>query len=105
AGGFDGSGPGCSGNSRSPGPQAPRRDSATAAIADGALMADDFASGDKTELPTDRRREEIRERGNVARSTDLSVAVSVLAAASVLYFFGGELALSLVEVLRKSLSA
>ena len=68
-------------------------------------MADDFQSGDKTELPTERRREEIRERGNVARSTDLNVAVSVLAAASVLYFFGGDLSVSLVEVLRKSLSA
>jgi flagellar biosynthetic protein FlhB len=68
-------------------------------------MADDSESGDKTELPTDRRREEMRERGNVVRSTDLNVAVSVLTAASVLYFFGGELSLSLVEVLRKSLSA
>jgi len=68
-------------------------------------MAEDSDSGDKTELPTDRRREEIRERGNVAKSTDLNVAVSVLAAASVLYFFGGDLATSLVDVLRKSLSA
>jgi flagellar biosynthetic protein FlhB len=68
-------------------------------------MADDLENGDKTELPTDRRREEIRERGNVARSVDLNVAASVLAAASVLYFFGGELSLGMVDVLRKSLSA
>ncbi len=68
-------------------------------------MAEDLEHGDKTELPTDRRREEIRERGNVARSVDLNVAVSVLAAAGVLYFFGEELSLSLVDVLRKSLSA
>ena len=68
-------------------------------------MADEFDSGDKTELPTERRREEIRERGNVARSVDLNVAVSVLAAASVIYFFGGDTALALVDVLRKSLSA
>jgi flagellar biosynthetic protein FlhB len=68
-------------------------------------MAEDSESGDKTELPTDRRREEVRERGNVAKSTDLNVAVSVLAAASVLYFFGADLATSLVDMLRKSLSA
>jgi flagellar biosynthetic protein FlhB len=68
-------------------------------------MAEDLEHGDKTELPTDRRREEIRERGNVARSVDLNVAVSVLVAAGVLYFFGGDVALSLKEILRRSLSA
>src|SRR5579859_4675376 len=68
-------------------------------------MADDLENGDKTELPTDRRRAEIRERGNVARSVDLNVAVSVLVAAGVLYFFGEGLSLSMVGVLRKSLSA
>src|SRR5262245_6417894 len=68
-------------------------------------MAEDFENGDRTVLPTDRRREEIRERGNVARSVDLNVAVSVLVAAGVLYFFGDALALGMVDVLRKSLSA
>jgi flagellar biosynthesis protein FlhB len=67
-------------------------------------MAEDLEHGDKTELPTDRRRQEIRERGNVARSIDLNVAVSVLAAAGVLYFFGEELSRSLADVLRRSLS-
>src|SRR5882672_6260847 len=68
-------------------------------------MADDLEHGDKSELPTDRRRTEIRERGNVARSVDLNVAVSVLVAAGVLYFFGEGLAQSMVQVLSKSLSA
>jgi flagellar biosynthetic protein FlhB len=68
-------------------------------------MADDLEHGDKTELPTDRRRGEIRERGNVARSVDLNVAVSVLVAASVLYFFGEGLSSSMREVMRESLSA
>src|SRR4029450_1277705 len=68
-------------------------------------MAEDLENGDRTELPTDRRREEIRERGNVARSVDLNVAFSVLVAAGVLYFFGDGLALGMVDVLRKSLSA
>lgn len=68
-------------------------------------MAEDSEGGDKTELPTDRRREEVRERGNVARSTDLAVATSVVAAAGVLYFFGSGIATSQVDLLRTSLSA
>lgn len=68
-------------------------------------MAEDVSSGDKTEQPTDRRREEVRERGNVARSIDLNVAASVLAAAGSLYFFGGDLAIALVAILKNSLSA
>ena len=68
-------------------------------------MAEDSEHGDKTELPTDRRREEVRERGNVARSIDLNVAASVLAAAGALYFFGGDLAAALVDLLRTSLEA
>jgi flagellar biosynthetic protein FlhB len=68
-------------------------------------MAEDSEGGDKTELPTERRREEVRERGNVARSTDLAVAASVVAAAGVLYFFGSGIATSQVDMLRTSLSA
>jgi flagellar biosynthetic protein FlhB len=67
-------------------------------------MAEDPEHGEKTEQPTDRRREAIRERGNVARSVDLNVAVSVLAAAGVLYFLGEGLSLAMVDVLHKSLS-
>ena len=68
-------------------------------------MAEDSEGGDKTELPTERRREEVRERGNVARSIDLSVATSVVAAAGVLYFFGNGIATSQLDMLRTSLSA
>src|SRR5262245_55500453 len=68
-------------------------------------MAEDFEHGDKTEQPTDRRRQEIRERGSVARSVDLNAAASVLAATAVLYFFGSDLTGTLVELLRQSLSA
>jgi len=68
-------------------------------------MAEDHDSADKTELPTNRRRQELRERGQVARSTDLNVAALVLVAAAVLNFFGDDLAQSLLDLLRKSLSA
>ena len=66
-------------------------------------MADD--SGDKTELPTERRRTEVREKGNVPRSIDLNTAASVLAAAAVLNFMGAELVESLTAILRSSLGA
>ena len=45
--------------------------------------------GEKTEQATPRKREEARERGQVARSQDLSSAVILLAAVLALQFFGG----------------
>jgi flagellar biosynthetic protein FlhB len=59
--------------------------------------------GDKTEQPTERRRNEARQKGNVARSVDLNAAGLMLAVAMVLMFFGGQLALSLAEFLRVSI--
>jgi flagellar biosynthetic protein FlhB len=41
-------------------------------------MADENDSGEKTEAPTPKRREEAREQGNVARSADLSAAALLL---------------------------
>lgn len=40
-----------------------------------------FADGERTEAPTPRRRQEARQRGQVARSMDLSMAVVALAGA------------------------
>ena len=40
--------------------------------------------GDKTEQPTERRRNEARQKGNVARSVDLNAAGLMLAVAAVL---------------------
>lgn len=65
-------------------------------------MAED--NGDKSEQPTDRRREETRERGNVARSVDLNAAASVMATAAVLHFMGGDIVSALVEVQKKFLA-
>ncbi len=45
-------------------------------------------AGDKTEQPTPRRREEAREEGQIARSVDLTAAISTLAALLLLRFFG-----------------
>ena len=41
-------------------------------------MADE-GLGDKTEMPTQRRLEEARERGQVPRSQDLTAAIVILA--------------------------
>lgn len=53
-------------------------------------MAADEA-GDKTEQPTARRREEAREEGQIARSTDLTAAVALLAGLLLLKAFGGHI--------------
>lgn len=50
------------------------------------MATDEF--GEKTELPTDHRRTEARQQGNVARSQDLNAAALMLAAALALSFFG-----------------
>lgn len=47
------------------------------------MSTDEF--GEKTELPTERRRTQARERGNVARSVDLTAAGLMLGAAAVFY--------------------
>uniref|UniRef100_A0A7C2JX51 Flagellar biosynthetic protein FlhB n=1 Tax=Schlesneria paludicola TaxID=360056 RepID=A0A7C2JX51_9PLAN len=57
-------------------------------------------TGDKTELPTERRRHQAREQGNIARSVDLTAAIVLLAAAGGLYLFGpgcGEMFLQLIR--------
>lgn len=50
-------------------------------------MADDLR-GEKTEAPSPRRRQEARERGNVARSVDLNSALFLLVAFCLLYAMG-----------------
>lgn len=66
-------------------------------------MAEDF--GDRTEDPTEHRRQEAREQGNVARSADLSSAGLLLAVAMVLSIFGDALVRSMAEILRGSLES
>lgn len=67
-------------------------------------MSSDLEQSDRTEPPTERRRREVRERGQVARSTDLTSAAMVLAAALALNFLGADLTGGLGGYLRESLS-
>ena len=46
----------------------------------------EFQAGEKTEPATPRRREEVRKKGQVAKSTDLNSAIVLLAAIIALYF-------------------
>lgn len=66
------------------------------------MSNDEF--GDKTEQPTQRRRTEAREKGNVARSTDLTAAGLMLAAATAVLLLGIPTAKALAEVMHTSLS-
>ncbi len=52
-------------------------------------MAEDL--GEKTEDPTQRKLTEARERGQVARSADLSAAIVLTGAALLLYVFGSDI--------------
>jgi flagellar biosynthesis protein FlhB len=67
-------------------------------------MAND-AGGDKSEQPTERRRIQAREQGNIARSTDLTAALLMLTATGALQFFGGTLFNSMAGLVHSSLSA
>jgi flagellar biosynthetic protein FlhB len=65
------------------------------------MASDDF--GDKTEEPTDRRRQEAREKGNVARSNDLNAASLMLGAALAMLLFGMPVTKSLAAFTRRYL--
>jgi len=61
--------------------------------------------GDKTEQPTERRRTQAREQGNIARSTDVTAAGLLMAAAGALHFAGPMCGESLLRLMRVSLTS
>lgn len=61
-------------------------------------------TGDKTEQPTDRRRQQMRERGNVVRSVDLGVAAATLATTAGLAWLGPDFIDNLATLLKQQLS-
>ena len=68
-------------------------------------MADDADDADKTEAPTPKKLRDAREKGNVARSADLTAAAVLLAGAELLGYGGGHLALSLRAVMEQAVDA
>lgn len=61
-------------------------------------------TGDKSEEPTEHRRDEQRRKGNIARSTELNIAGHLLSTAVVLYFLGADLVQSLASMIANHLS-
>ena len=66
-------------------------------------MAEDDM-GDKTEAPTARRRQEAREQGNIARSSDLSAAALLVSGLLLVKSFGPKLVIALKALVTQMLS-
>jgi len=60
--------------------------------------------GDKTELPTDHRRSEAREEGQVARSADLTAAVLMAAVVLLIITFAHPMLTGMIALVRHNLS-
>jgi flagellar biosynthetic protein FlhB len=60
---------------------------------------------ERTQTPSRRRRQQARERGQVARSSELTAAVGLLAAVILLGLWGGDLASALVSLVREPLES
>ena len=61
-------------------------------------------AGEKTEAPTQRRLQEAREKGQVAKSADLSAAVGLLAGLMLLNLFGPGMVQAFMDLMRHGLS-
>lgn len=66
-------------------------------------MAEDM--GEKTELPSGRRLQEARARGQVAKSTDLAAAIDLTASAVLVAVFGGFVIRVFAVVMRETFDA
>ncbi|WP_367256344.1 flagellar biosynthesis protein FlhB [Pseudomonas sp. stari2] len=63
-------------------------------------MAESESGQDKTEDPTEKRKKDSREKGEVARSKELNTLAIMLAGSGALLVFGGMLAQDLMELMR-----
>ena len=67
-------------------------------------MAESESGQDKTEDPTEKRKKDAREKGEIARSKELNTLAIMLAGAGALLIFGGALAQELMELMRMNFS-
>ncbi|MGH8438705.1 MAG: flagellar biosynthesis protein FlhB [Pseudomonas sp.] len=65
-------------------------------------MAESESGQDKTEEPTDKRKKDAREKGEIARSKELNTVAVTLAGAGALLAFGGGMAQALMELMRSN---
>ena len=61
--------------------------------------------GEKTEMPTSRRRRDARQKGQVPKSQDLTTAVQLIGSVLLLVMFGSNMVEALARVVRRVLSA
>lgn len=67
-------------------------------------MAESESGQDKTEDPTEKRKRDAREKGEIARSKELNTVAVTTAGAGGLLAFGGHLAETLLEMMRMNFS-
>ncbi|MCU1728100.1 flagellar biosynthesis protein FlhB [Pseudomonas sp. 7P_10.2_Bac1] len=67
-------------------------------------MAESESGADKTEDPTEKRKKDSREKGEIARSKELNTLAIMLAGSAGLLIFGGALAEDLMQVMRYNFS-
>ncbi|MGF6487172.1 flagellar biosynthesis protein FlhB [Pseudomonas frederiksbergensis] len=67
-------------------------------------MAESESGQDKTEDPTEKRKKDSREKGEIARSKELNTLAVMLAGAGGLLIFGGALAQDMMELMRMNFS-
>ncbi|MGO2204782.1 flagellar biosynthesis protein FlhB [Pseudomonas helleri] len=67
-------------------------------------MAESESGADKTEDPTEKRKKDSREKGEIARSKELNTLAIMLAGSAGLLIFGGALAEDMMEVMRYNFS-
>ncbi|MEJ3646806.1 flagellar biosynthesis protein FlhB [Pseudomonas bubulae] len=67
-------------------------------------MAESESGADKTEDPTEKRKKDSREKGEIARSKELNTLAIMLAGSAGLLIFGGALAQDVMELMRYNFS-
>lgn len=67
-------------------------------------MAESESGQDKTEDPTEKRKKDSREKGEIARSKELNTFATMIAGAGALLIYGGGLALDLLEMMKHNFS-
>ncbi|SEE28301.1 flagellar biosynthesis protein FlhB [Pseudomonas migulae] len=67
-------------------------------------MAESESGQDKTEDPTEKRKKDSRDKGEIARSKELNTLVTMMAGAGGVLIYGGGVALDLLEIMRLNFS-
>lgn len=67
-------------------------------------MAESDSGQDKTEDPTEKKKKDAREKGEIARSKELNTLAIMLAGSAALLIFGGALAQEMMDLMRMNFS-